>query len=122
MLVLILSVLLCLINPQPQIELYGNCRITFYCNCSACCGSWAGSPTASGVMPTAERTAAADLPFGTRLLIDDVQYVVQDRGVSGMCIDIYVDSHEEALNRGMYYTDVYIIKEDEIIEFNYQHY
>lgn len=90
--------------------LYGVCTITHYCSCSQCCGQWAGGATASGVMPTAGRTVAADLPFGTRLLINGQEYVVEDRGVSGMWIDIYCSSHEEALNRGLYQTEVYILR------------
>ena len=100
---------LALLCSAPKAEPYGECRITFYCPCSSCCGEWAGGPTASGVMPTANHTVAADLPFGTRLLIDGQEYVVEDRGVSGMCVDIYVDDHEEALRRGLYYSEVYII-------------
>ena len=88
---------------------YGNCRITFYCPCSQCCGSW-GNATASGVMPTAGRTVACgDLPFGTRLLIEGHEYVVEDRGVGAQQIDIFVNGHQEALDRGLYYTDVWII-------------
>ena len=94
MIALLLSLALCLMRPTPHLAYYGNCRITFYCNCSTCCGEWAGSPTASGIMPTSNQTAAADLPFGTRLMIDGEEYVVEDRGVSGMAVDIYVDSHD----------------------------
>ena len=63
---------------------YGACTITHYCSCSACCGQWAGSPTASGVMPQAGVTVASDLPFGTQIEINGQRYVVQDRGVGGM--------------------------------------
>lgn len=88
---------------------YGNCRITFYCPCSACCGSW-GNATASGVAPTAGRTVAnGSLPFGTRVLIDGQEYVVEDRGVGSDQFDIFVSSHSEALARGLYYTEVKII-------------
>ena len=90
-------------------HLYGNCRITFYCPCSACCGSW-GNATASGVMPTANHTVAnGSLPFGTRVEIDGVEYVVEDRGVGGDQFDIFVNDHGEALARGLYYTDVYLV-------------
>lgn len=42
----------------------GTYRITHYCGCANCNGSWAGSPTASGAYPVAGRTVAmADLPF-----------------------------------------------------------
>lgn len=91
-------------------HLWGVCTITFYCPCSECCGSWAGCATASGTTPTAGRTVAADLPFGTRLLIDGQEYVVEDRGVGGMWVDIFVNDHNEALQRGMYQTEVYIIE------------
>lgn len=91
-------------------RLWGVATITHYCNCSICCGKWAGGGTASGTTPTAGRTVAADLPFGTRLLINDHEYIVEDRGVSGLWVDIYCDSHGEALSRGMYQTEVYIIE------------
>lgn len=93
----------------PSMHLWGVATITHYCNCSACCGQWAGGGTASGTTPTAGRTVAADLPFGTRLLINGKEYIVEDRGVSGCWVDIYCDSHAEALARGMYQTEVYII-------------
>lgn len=95
-------------EPEPM-HLYGNCRITFYCHCAACNGR-AGANCASGVQPTVNHTVAnGSLPFGTRLMIDGQEYVVEDRGVGDFEIDIFVASHEEALQRGLYYTDVYII-------------
>ena len=90
-------------------HLWGVATITHYCNCSICCGQWAGGGTASGTTPTAGRTVAADLPFGTRLLINGQEYIVEDRGVSGLWVDIFVNSHQEALDRGMYQTEVWII-------------
>lgn len=96
-------------KPEPPMTYYGNCRITFYCPCSTCCVSW-GNATACGVMPTAGRTVAnGSLPFGTRVMIDGIEYVVEDRGVGDFEMDIFVASHQEALNRGLYYTDVFII-------------
>lgn len=90
---------------------YGNCRITFYCHCATCNGR-AGAPCASGVMPTVNHTVATgSLPFGTRVMIDGVEYTVEDRGVGDFEMDIFVASHQEALNRGLYYTEVYIIDE-----------
>lgn len=87
---------------------YGHCRITFYCPCSQCCGSW-GNATASGVTPTPGRTVAnGSLPFGTRVIIDGVEYVVEDRGVGADQFDIFVSDHQTALDRGLYYTDVYL--------------
>jgi len=95
-------------EPTPM-HLYGNCRITFYCWCADCNGR-AGANCASGVQPQTNHTVAnGSLPFGTRLMIDGQEYVVEDRGVGAFEIDIFVASHEEALRRGLYYTDVYII-------------
>lgn len=99
-------------EPEPM-HLYGNCTITFYDNGPCCCGPWAGGHTASGTVPRANHTVAHNtLPFGTRLLIDGIEYVVEDRGDANMdewWVDIYVDTHEEANRRGMFRTDVYII-------------
>lgn len=98
-------------EPEPDKSYFGNCRVTFYCPCSQCCGSW-GNATASGAMPQANHTVACgDLPFGTRLMIDGQEYVVEDRGVGAQQIDIFVNSHQEALDRGLYYTDVWILEE-----------
>ena len=96
-------------SEQPAMNLWGVCTITHYCPCSQCCGSWAGGATASGTTPTAGRTVAADLPFGTRLMINGHEYVVEDRGVGGMWVDIFVNGHQEALDLGMYKAEVYII-------------
>ena len=94
--------------------LYGVCTITHYCGCSACCGAW-GNATASGATPTPNHTVATNtLPFGTRLLINGQEYVCEDRGDANMdafWVDIYCDSHEEALRRGMYQSEVWIIDE-----------
>lgn len=58
----------------------------------------------------AGRTVAmADLPFGTKVEINGQIYTVEDRGVPSGCVDIYVDSHSEALNSGMYYAEVRVV-------------
>ena len=91
---------------------FGNCRITFYCPGACCCGQWASGATASGTVATANRTVAnGSLPFGTRVLIDGQEYVIEDRGVGGDQFDIFVNSHQEALDRGLYYTDVFILED-----------
>ena len=97
-------------EPQPAMHYYGNCRITFYCPGPCCCGAYATGITASGAAVQANHTVAnGSLPFGTRVMIDGQEYVVEDRGVGGDQFDIFVWSHQEALARGLYYTDVYII-------------
>ena len=89
---------------------YGNCRITFYDVGPCCCGEYANGYTASGEPAIVGWTVAnGSLPFGTKVLIDGQEYCVTDRGVDGDQFDVLVSSHEEALQRGMYYADVYII-------------
>lgn len=99
------------VTPEPSnLSYYGNCRLTFYDVGPCCCGQWAGGHTASGTVATVGRTVACgDLLFGTHLLIEGQEYVVEDRGVGAQQIDILVSSHEEALARGLYYADVWII-------------
>lgn len=95
----------------PKLTYYGNCRITFYCPNACCCGAYASGYTASGAPVQANHTVAnGSLPFGTKVMIDDVVYTVEDRGVGGDQFDIFVWSHEEALARGLYYRDVWIVE------------
>ena len=97
-------------SPDPVLTYYGCCRITFYDANSCCCGEFANGYTASGEPAIVGRTVANGiLPFGTRVMIEGHEYCVTDRGVDGDQFDILVDSHEEALTKGMYYADVYII-------------
>ena len=97
-------------KPEPAMTYYGNCRITFYCPCGKCCPK-PNSATASGVMPTAGWTVAnGSLPFGTHVMIGGHEYCVEDRGVGSDAFDIFVNDHQEALNRGLYYDEVYVIE------------
>ena len=124
---MILSVLFAGGSQERQADL-GLWRLTGYCNCAACCGKWAGGPTASGVMPTAGRTVAIHsttmeaygLRFGDKLMIRDHIYTLEDHGGSemggsngGKCVDIYVDSHSECYNEAYNgYANVYLVSED----------
>lgn len=63
----------------------GNVVTNGYYQCSICCGQWAGGPTASGVMPTAEHTLAVDasnpfVPMGTKIIMNGIEYTVEDTG------------------------------------------
>lgn len=88
----------------------GEWTTTAYCSCEICCGQWATGCTASGVLATPNHTVACGiLPFGTQIVIDDVIYTVEDTGVDGAWIDIYFDSHEQALAYGMQTKSVYLI-------------
>ncbi len=84
-------------------------KVTAYCSCAKCCGKATGY-TASGTKATAGRTVAASsqFAFGTKLIINGKEYVVEDRGgaVTGNKIDIYMNSHAEALAWGVKYLPV----------------
>ncbi len=73
----------------------GSFQLTAYCNCSLCCGKWAGGPTASGTTPTEGRTVACNsIPMGTHIIINGHEYIVEDTGAMGNnVIDIYMASH-----------------------------
>src|SRR5699024_10388071 len=89
-------------------ELLGNFKLTAYCNCSICCGKWSGGPTASGTMPTQGRTVAmAVVPFGTKLIINGKIYTVEDRGTPYGHVDIYMNDHDECIQFGVQYAQVY---------------
>lgn len=89
----------------------GNFKLTSYCSCPVCCGVWSGGPTASGAMPVEGRTVAmADVPFGTKLIIGGLLYTVEDRGTPYGHVDIYKNSHQDALNFGVQHADVYLVE------------
>ncbi len=87
-------------------------KVTAYCACSKCCG-WNTGITASGAMATANHTIAAPktFSFGTKVVINGVTYTVEDRGgaIQGNRIDIYMDTHSQALQWGVRYLYVEVL-------------
>lgn len=86
---------------------------TAYCPCEKCCGKTDGI-TATGTQATAGRTIAVDpsvIPYGTNVIIDGVTYVAEDRGgaIKGNDIDVFFDTHEEALQFGRRIITAYIL-------------
>lgn len=99
------------LESEPEWVSLGRFRLTAFCNCSKCCGKWSGGETASGIMPVEGRTIAVDksvIPLGTEVMIGENIYIAEDTGVKGKCIDIYFDSHQNALNFGTKYREVFI--------------
>ena len=87
----------------------GEFRIYHYCPCEKCTGKAPGAKgygvTATGTTATAGRTVSVDpsvIPLGSEVLIGDQIYIAEDAGVSGRCIDIFVNDHAEALRLGTY--------------------
>lgn len=103
-------------NDGTKLKYMGMYETTAYCACVKCCGKTDGI-TASGKLAKAGRTIAADtsiLPFGTEIYIEGHKYVVEDRGgaIKGKRIDIYFDSHDEALEYGRKTVKVYTERYD----------
>lgn len=92
-----------------------------YCSCSVCCGRWAGGPTASGAMPTADHTLAVDasdpfVPLGTKIIMNGTEYVVEDTGNLdryGVQFDVYFSDHEDALQWGHTTLEAFLADGDE---------
>lgn len=86
------------------------CEVTAYTASFDECGKDDGI-TASGTIATAGRTIAADfLPFGTIVIINGKEYIVEDRfghGEHGK-IDIFMDSKHEAYSWGRRFIEVEI--------------
>ena len=91
-------------KPDRALVSFGEYRISAYCPCEKCCLKSDGI-TASGTQATAGRTAAMNgVPFGTKIVIDGHEYTIEDRGggLGSKIIDIYFNTHEEALNSGLW--------------------
>ena len=112
------------IEEEPVYESLGIFRCTAYCSCYECCEEWAlnrpvdedGNEvvlTASGERAEQGKTIAVDtsvIPFGSVLMIDGQEYVAQDRGgaIKGQRIDVYFDSHADALEWGIQAHEVFV--------------
>ena len=94
------------------IEYLGEFTITHYCSCPICCGEWSDGITYTGSPAISNQTVAVDpsvIPLGSKIYIDGQEYIAEDIGgaIDGNRIDIYTDSHEEALTRGIFKREVY---------------
>ena len=99
--------------PEESPYYLGEFQVTGYCSWTICCGEKEERLTKSETVPRASHTVAADpsvIPLGTRIVIDDVVYTVEDTGkaVEGMRLDIFFDSHEEAVRYGRKEKYVYL--------------
>ena len=96
---------------SEKVKYLGKFKLTAYCACQICCGEFANGITASGTVPIQGQTVAMyGVPFGTKLIVDDVVYTVEDRGTPYGHIDIYMVDHEAAAAFGTREADVYLGK------------
>lgn len=98
---------------QKQGTSLGVFTTTGYCNCSIC--SAGHDLTYSGTAPKANHTLSADIslfPIGTKLMIHGTIYTVEDIGaaVDGHKVDIYYDSHDEAIAHGSKQEEVFMVE------------
>ena len=92
----------------------GNFTITYYCACEICCNK-ADGITATGTPVIEGQTIAVDpsvIPYGTKVIIGGHVFTAEDCGgaIKKNHIDVYVNSHEEALALGVTNAEVYLVK------------
>jgi 3D (Asp-Asp-Asp) domain-containing protein len=106
-------------EPEIQPISLGEYKLTAYCACFKCCGKHPSDDaygiTKSGVRAVEGVTVAADpkvIPLGTEIIIDGHEYLVQDIGgaIKGNRIDVYFDSHQDALEFGVQYKEIFTMK------------
>lgn len=100
---------------EPKAESLGEFKLTAYCTCEKCCGKWADGITATGTQATPGRTIAVDpkvIPLGSTVYINGTEYIAEDIGgaIKGNRIDVLFPTHQEALEFGVQYADILIIK------------
>ena len=104
---------------KPKLKSLGVFNLTAYCTCKICCGknspevTGRPSKTRSGTHPVQGRTVAVDpnvIPLGTHIFINGHEYVAEDTGswVDGEDVDIFFDSHKEALIFGRQKAEVFV--------------
>lgn len=104
---------------KSKYEYLGEYTLTAYCGCSHCSGGW-GSKTATGTTCKAGRTIAVDpkiIPYGSIIRINGHDYTAEDCGgaIKGNRIDVYFDSHSEAIEFGRQKAKVYLKKPPKLI-------
>lgn len=104
----------------------GNFKLTAYCSCSLCCGKWAynrpvdenGNEVVYGAIGERLRegySIAVDpsvIPYGSKVVINGHTYKAQDCGgaIKGNRIDVFCDDHEDALEFGVQYAEVFLVE------------
>ena len=90
----------------------GSFSISYYCKCERCTEK-ADGLTATGTVVEEGRTIAVDpdvITLGTQVMIDGILYTAEDTGgaIQGNRIDIYVESHDYAIQCGRHQAEVFV--------------
>ena len=103
----------------------GNFKLTAYCSCEKCCGIWSinrpideyGNEIVYGSIGEVLRAGysiATDpdvIPYNSKVMINGQIYEVQDCGgaIKQNRIDVYYSSHQDAVNFGIQYAEVFLL-------------
>ena len=106
------------INSLPTADYLGEFKISYYCDCIECSGEWGTSlayPCSDGHKATVNHSIAVDpdvIPIGSVVMINGKYYTAEDVGsaVKGKTIDVYVSTHEEVIQNGLDYEDVFLVQ------------
>lgn len=102
-------------DTETFLEFIGQFKISHYC-CEPykhICGDGKGlTRTGIPVHPGLISVDPNVIPLGSIVMIDGTEYIAEDTGgmIKGNKIDMAVETHQEALNLGVYYTDVYLVR------------
>lgn len=102
-------------DTETSLEYIGQFKISHYC-CEPykhICGDGKGlTRTGIPVHPGLISVDPNVIPLGSIVMIDGTEYIAEDTGgmIKGNKIDMAVQTHQEALNLGVYYTDVYLVR------------
>ena len=110
---------------EQKLVSLGDFRLTAYCSCEKCCGKWAlNRPKdengkdivygSTGAILVAGASIAVDpsvISYGSKVEINGHTYTAHDTGgaIQGNRIDVYFDNHQDALNFGVKYAEVFLI-------------
>lgn len=102
----------------------GTFKLTAYCGCSKCCDQYAINRPVDkngneivygsiGKVLTQGKSIAVDpnvIPYDTKVVINGHEYIAHDTGgaIKGNKIDVYFDNHQEALDFGVKYAEVFV--------------
>ena len=109
---------------ETQLKSLGVFKLTAYCSCSKCCGTWSTKRPkdengnyivigASGNVLKQNYSIAVDnriIPYGTHVNINGHIYRADDCGgaIKNNRIDIYFENHKDALKFGVQESEVFI--------------